>query len=106
MSLLSRRTILTALSLSAISAAQPLDARKTFTIIGKVKHPGTYGLRSDIRIVRAIAIAGGFVDFAQLHHIQVIRGGQRITFDYILFEKGESMESNIRLVGDDTIEVP
>ena len=106
MSALPRRTILAALSLSMMCAAQAPDtARETFTITGKVNNPGTYELRPGARIAEAIAMAGGFADFAQMKKIHLIRGDEQYLFNYVAFEHRKALEANILLVSGDDIVV-
>ena len=49
-------------------------------VTGEVAHPGAYPLRGRVSLVQAIALAGGFTDFANSDRIVVIRtddkGGQ------------------------------
>ena len=61
-----RRLLLIALSLSTKLFAQGggSPAKKTFTVVGKVQHPGQFDLRDGMRVTEAFPLAGGFVDFA------------------------------------------
>jgi polysaccharide biosynthesis/export protein len=45
-------------------------------VTGEVSHPGAYPLRGKVSLVQAIALAGGFSDFASSNGIVVIRGGK------------------------------
>jgi polysaccharide export outer membrane protein len=107
--MLARRTlVLVALSLPALLLAQN-DANpevKTFSVIGKVKHPGSYGLRDGTRVMDAISMAGGFADFFNRKKIAVIRNGERHTFNYTDFIRRRDIEQNILLENGDVIEVP
>lgn len=54
-------------------------------VIGEVEHPGAYPLRGRLDVIQALALAGGFGDFADRGGIVVIRGGEpgeRHTLDY------------------------
>jgi polysaccharide biosynthesis/export protein len=105
-STLSRR-IFVGLSLSAILVARNGNpAGKTFDIIGMVKHPGRYALRDGIRVMDAIADAGGFADFAHVKKITIIRDGDRLSFSYPDFIKGKNVEQNMPLQNGDAVEVP
>jgi polysaccharide biosynthesis/export protein len=45
-------------------------------VTGEVTHPGAYPLRGRISLVQAIALAGGFTDFANSDRILLIRTGE------------------------------
>ncbi len=53
-------------------------------VIGEVERPGAYPLRGRLDVIQALALAGGFGDFADRGGIVVIRGdgGARTTLDY------------------------
>jgi|SRR5579871_6663390 len=107
MSAPSRRAILAVLGLSVMCAAQTSDAaRETFTVTGNVNNPGTYEIHTGVRIAEAIAMAGGFTESAQTRKVHVLRRNLRFTFNYEAFERGRYLDSNISLVGGDTVEVP
>jgi len=80
-------------------------------IMGMVARPGAYLLTSSTTVLDAIAMAGGFKDFAKQKSIYVLRqapdGSQkRIPFNYKEVIKGKNMEQNIRLQAGDTLVVP
>ncbi len=82
-----------------------------FNILGQVAKPGSYSLTSAITIVDAIALAGGFRDFAKKKGIYILRqnadGSQtRIDFNYQDFIKGKNTKQNIDLKPNDTLIVP
>jgi polysaccharide export outer membrane protein len=82
-----------------------------FNILGEVMKPGSYPLTAGTTIVDAIAIAGGFKDFAKKKGIYVLRQGavgneSRFAFNYQEFIKGKSTKQNIMLEPRDTIVVP
>jgi polysaccharide export outer membrane protein len=84
---------------------------RNFNILGQVTKPGSYPLTADTTIVDAIALAGGFKDFAKKRGVYVIRqdanGGEtRIPFNYEKFTKGKNTAQNIQLKPHDTIVVP
>jgi polysaccharide export outer membrane protein len=60
--------------------------------------------------IDAIALAGGFRDFAKQKSIYVLRQGvsreSRIPFNYKEVSQGKNMTQNIRLQPGDTIIVP
>jgi len=89
---------------------QQINSQK-FNILGQVTKPGAYSLTNSVTILDAIALAGGFRDFAKKKSIYVLRqnadGSQtRIPFNYKEVLKGENPTQNIRLQAHDTIVVP
>lgn len=46
-------------------------------VTGEVAHPGAYPLRGRVSVLQAIALAGGFTDFANHDDIVVIRKGDQ-----------------------------
>jgi hypothetical protein len=54
----------------------------------------------------AFGLAGGFVDFANLKKISIIRDGQRFLFSYRDFIRGRNVEQNTLLRSGDVIEIP
>jgi polysaccharide export outer membrane protein len=82
-----------------------------FNILGMVSKPGSYLLTNSATVLDAIALAGGFRDFAKQKSIYVLRKSQngeesRIPFNYKDVIKGKSPEQNIKLQPGDTIVVP
>lgn len=82
-----------------------------FNILGQVSRPGSYPLSSGSTVLDAIALAGGFRDFAKQKSIYVLRqnpdGTQsRKPFNYKEVVKGKNSSENIALQSGDTIVVP
>jgi polysaccharide export outer membrane protein len=82
-----------------------------FNILGRVEHPGSYPVTESATVLDAIAIAGGFRDFAKQKSIFILRnkndGTQtRIPFDYKEVISGKHLEQNIKLEPHDTVVVP
>jgi polysaccharide export outer membrane protein len=82
-----------------------------FNVLGQVSRPGTYPLTSASTVLDAIAVAGGFRDFAKQKSIYVLRqnsdGGQsRMPFNYKDVIKGKNAAQNIKLQARDTVVVP
>lgn len=75
-----------------------------------MQKPGSYLLNPPTTLVDAIAIAGGFRDFAKIKRIYVLRddGGKeiRLPFNYKQVIKGSHTDQNIELQPRDTIVVP
>jgi polysaccharide export outer membrane protein len=80
-------------------------------IFGMVARPGAYLITGSSTILDAIAMAGGFKDFAKKKSIYVLRAGtdgtqKRIPFNYNEVIKGTHPEQNIKLMPRDTLVVP
>ncbi len=80
-------------------------------ILGMVAKPGSYLLSNNMTALDAIALAGGFRDFAKQKSIYILRqsadGSQkRLPFNYKDVIKGKNSEQNIRLEPKDTIVIP
>lgn len=88
---------------------QQVNSQK-FNILGQVAHPGTYGIANSPTVLDAIALAGGFRDFAKKKSIYVLRhsasGESRLLFNYKDVSQGKNMSQNIKLQPGDTIIVP
>lgn len=82
-----------------------------FNILGQVTKPGSYPLSNSPTVLDAIALAGGFRDFAKQKSIYVLRRAAdgtetRLPFNYKDVIKGKNTEQNIRLQPNDTVVVP
>jgi len=80
-------------------------------ILGMVVRPGTYMLTGSATVLDAIAMAGGFKDFAKQKQIYVLRANadgteKRLAFNYKEVIKGQNPEQNVRLLPRDTVVVP
>ncbi len=80
-------------------------------IIGEVAKPGQYRLKSNTTLLQAIAIAGGFTQWASKNNIVVLRnnpgsGEERIRIRYDDIISGRDKKGNILLHSGDTIIVP
>ena len=89
---------------------QQINSQK-FNILGFVNRPGSYMINNSATVLDAIAIAGGFRDFAKQKAIYVLRqnadGSQtRLPFNYKEVVKGKNPVQNIKLQPRDTIVVP
>lgn len=83
----------------------------SFNIVGEVGHPGYFPLTRRMTVLDAIAMAGGFKDFAKTKKVYVLRTAangtqQRIPFNYKEVIKGSNPQQNIELQPRDTIVVP
>jgi polysaccharide export outer membrane protein len=82
-----------------------------FNILGQVTKPGSYPLGGASTILDAIALAGGFRDFAKQKSVYVLRRNpdgteSRLPFNYKAVIKGKNLTQNIKLQPGDTIVVP
>ena len=73
---------------------------------GGIQQSGVIELRSNMRVIDAIAEMGGLTPFAKQRRISVLRGEERYPFDYSAFMRGEKPEANFLLAPGDTIMVP
>ncbi len=83
----------------------------TFNIMGQVIKPGYYPINRPITILDAVAMCGGFRDFAKQKKIYVLRTApdgkqEKIKFNYKEVIKGKNMAQNIKLQAHDTLVVP
>jgi len=82
-----------------------------FNVLGQVNKPGSYPLTNAATVLDAIALAGGFRDFAKQKSIYVLRKAasgeeSRFPFNYKDVIKGKSPDQNIKLQPGDTVVVP
>lgn len=89
---------------------QQINSQK-FNILGMVSRPGSYSLSNSSTVLDAVAVAGGFRDFAKQKAIYVLRqnpdGTQsRMPFNYKDVVKGKNSGENVKLQPNDTIVVP
>ena len=83
----------------------------TFNIRGQVARPGYFPLTRPMTVLDAIALCGGFRDFAKQKKIYVLRTGPdgkqvQFKFNYKEVIKGKNMAQNIQLQPHDTLVVP
>ena len=84
---------------------------KKFNVIGEVQRPGAYSLSNATTVLDALALAGGFKDFAKQSKIYVLRiqpdgSRSRLPFNYKKVVKGRDLRENVPLQNGDTIVVP
>ena len=78
---------------------------KSFVVTGKVNRTGKFPLITPIRVFDALGLTGGFQDFADTKHVTIVRGAQRLNFNYNDFVKGkkDALDQNIMIQNGDTI---
>ena len=86
-------------------SVQKVNSKKYY-ISGEVQRPGEYPLVVPTTVVEAIAKAGGFREWANKKKIIIIRGHQRLYFNYNDYLKGKNIDKNIQLKPGDHIVVP
>jgi polysaccharide biosynthesis/export protein len=88
---------------------QQVNSQK-FNILGQVARPGSYVIANSPTVLDAIALAGGFRDFAKQKAVYVLRQGPsgetRLKFNYKDVVQGKDMSQNVKLEPGDTIVVP
>jgi len=89
---------------------QQINSQK-FNVLGMVARPGSFPLANSPTVLDAIALAGGFRDFAKQKSIYVLRqnadGTQsRLPFNYKEAIKGIHPEQNVKLLARDSVVVP
>jgi polysaccharide export outer membrane protein len=89
---------------------QEIKSQK-FNILGQVAKPGSFSLANASTVLDAIALAGGFRDFAKQKSIYILRRNpdgteSRIPFNYKAVIKGKDSAQNVTLQPRDTIVVP
>ena len=77
-------------------------------ITGEVTRPGVYPVRSSMSLVQAIALAGGFTEFANREGIRVIRqrDQEAILVGYSELVGGDASRRRLTLSSGDTVIVP
>jgi polysaccharide export outer membrane protein len=92
-----------------VSVSQANSSR--IYVVGMVNKPGVYPLTQPTTVLQALAVAGGFKEFARTGDIVVIRqaaaGSQTaIPVDYKKVEAGRDLAQNVALRSGDTVVVP
>lgn len=73
-------------------------------VMGEVNNPGPYPIRGQVSVIQALAMAGGFRDFANTKNINIRRGTELLKFNYKDAVKGEAKAMLVQ--PGDTIIVP
>jgi len=88
---------------------QQVNSQK-FNILGQVNKPGSYVIANSPTVLDAIALAGGFRDFAKRKSIYVLRHGAsgevRLAFNYKNVSQGKNTDQKVKLQPGDTIIIP
>lgn len=79
---------------------------KRYYVAGEVTRTGPYPLAVPTTVFEALAMAGGFREFANKKKITIVRGDKRLRFNYNEVVKGKNLQQNIQLENGDQIIVP
>ena len=78
-----------------------------FYVVGQVGRSGEFPLAGRTTVLQAIALAGGFKDFAKTDGIVIVRRDQTIVpVNYKRIADGSDVSHNVQLLPGDTIVVP
>jgi polysaccharide biosynthesis/export protein len=86
-------------------SVQQVNSKKYY-IQGEVLKPGSYPLVVPTTVMEGLANAGGFKDFANTKKIAILRGTERLRFNYKEVRGGKRLDQNILLQPGDQIIVP
>lgn len=86
-------------------AVLQVNSRKYF-VSGEVLKPGQFPLVSKVTVLEAITLSGGVREFGNAKKIVIMRGKERIKFNYSEVLKGKKLEQNIELQPGDIVHVP
>lgn len=79
---------------------------KKYYMDGEINRPGEYELIGKTTVLEAISKAGGLAPFANQKKVYVLRGDQRIPFNYKQVIHGKNLDQNIELKPDDHVVIP
>lgn len=76
-------------------------------VVGQMARPGEFPLSGRMTVLKALALAGGFKEFAKPDSIVIVREDQTvIPFNYKRIADGKDASQNVLLRAGDTIVVP
>jgi polysaccharide export outer membrane protein len=88
-----------------VSVSQATSAR--VYVVGQMVRPGEFPLSGRMTVLKALALAGGFKEFAKPESIVIVREDQTvIPFNYKRVAEGKDASQNVLLAAGDTIVVP
>ena len=73
-------------------------------VMGEVNNAGPHAIKGQLSVLQALAMAGGFKDFANTRNITIRRGTQTLKFDYKAALRGEGKTMYVQ--AGDTVIVP
>jgi polysaccharide export outer membrane protein len=88
-----------------VGVSQATSAR--VYVVGEMLRPGEFPLTGGLTVLKALALAGGFKEFARRDGIVIVRGDQTVLpFNYKRVVDGRDVSQNVLLAPGDTIVVP
>lgn len=94
----------------SVSVMVKASTSKRYYMVGQIGKPGEWPIVQPISILQAIARAGGFLEWANVSKIQIVRQdtgkGKILDFDYEALAKKADLGQNIMIEPGDTIIVP
>lgn len=88
-----------------VSVVQATSAR--VYVVGQMVRPGEFPLSGRMTVLKALALAGGFKEFAKPESIVIVREDQTVVpFNYKRIADGKDVSQNVLLAAGDTIVVP
>ena len=88
-----------------VSVSQANSAR--IYVVGQMVRPGEFPLSGRLTVLKALALAGGFKEFARPESIVIVREDQTVLpFNYKRVTDGKDVSQNVLLAAGDTIVVP
>lgn len=99
------------ISVPAVTVIVEQVNSRSYNVLGRVAHPGTYVLNSRTRVLDALARAGGLSEFAHPDHIYILRANaagevKKLKFDYKHVIAGRDDAQDIVIQPGDTVVVP
>ena len=92
-------------ALFGTTSAEPATGR--VYVVGQMVKPGEFALSGRMTVLKALALAGGFKEFARPENIVIVREDQTvIPFNYKRVADGKDASQNVLLLAGDTIVVP
>ena len=86
------------------------QAVQSYYVLGEVQEQGEFILADDITVLQALAMAGGFTEWANKRNLLLLRntetGEQRIDINYRDIVSGNAPDQNLRIMPGDTLVVP
>src|SRR5437867_1859614 len=76
------------------------------SVIGQVRTPGRYDIKGPATVLDALALAGGFTEFAARRKITILRSAQRLHFNYDAAVSKGSTYANLAIKPGDIVVVP
>ncbi len=97
------------LSAPSVTVGVKQSNNSSFYVVGRVIKPGEYPLRGRTTFLQALAVAGGFAEFAKTDRVLIVRrkdkGDAAVFVDYKKLAQGEDLTQNVVLRPSDTIVV-